>query len=273
METTPLDGYKKISVTVLTTLLTVILFFVKDPVHASTLEQFWSGVLIPMVPVIVGMVYTVVQGGVDKEKVKSTGAAAASSTAAGDESPKAESAPVVQPAVAQITVQAAEAETYTPVDLDKYVAAAEEGIRKDGQQVNPLTRAFYFWPAITRFDLRPIPRQLRISEGKRIVDKGIELFVDAFKFYTRLEKPPTPAQAASIHSYMLELRKGYEKANNMTCSDKTFEELRNMLTYFNDLYTAADGLAKLDGKTIDWSIYGTGFFGPTQVGWDFAKLL
>ena len=42
METTPLDGYKKISVTVLTTLLTVILFFVKDPVHASTLEQFWS---------------------------------------------------------------------------------------------------------------------------------------------------------------------------------------------------------------------------------------
>ena len=77
METTPLDGYKKISVTVLTTFLTVILFFVKDPVHASTLEAFWSGVLIPMVPAVVGMVYTVVQGGVDKEKAKATPAAAA----------------------------------------------------------------------------------------------------------------------------------------------------------------------------------------------------
>jgi len=71
METTPLDGYKKISVTVLTTLLTVILFFVKDPVHAQTLEQFWSGVLIPLVPTVIGMVYTVVQGSVDKAKIMS----------------------------------------------------------------------------------------------------------------------------------------------------------------------------------------------------------
>lgn len=274
METTPLDGYKKISVTVLTTLLTVILFFVKDPVHATTLEQFWSGVLIPMVPTMVGMVYTVVQGGVDKEKAKSAGVAAASQASApADDSPKAEGAPVVQPAVAQVNVQAADIAIYTPVDIDKYEAAAEEGIRKDGQAVTPLTKAYYFWPAIIHFDLRPIPRQYRISEGKRLVDKGIALFVDAFKFYTKLDTPPMPAQAANLNSYMLDLRKAYEKANNLTCTDSTFENLRSMVTYFNDLYTASDGLSQLIGKPIDWSIYGTGFVGPTQVGWDFAKLV
>ncbi len=271
METTPLDGYKKISVTVLTTLLTVILFFVKDPVHAQTLEQFWSGVLIPLVPTVIGMVYTVVQGSVDKAKIMS--APSTPSAPATAEPPKADSAPAGQPAAAQSAVQAAELETYRPVDLDAYVAAAEEGIRKDGQGVTPLTRAYYFWPAITRFDLREVPRQLRLGEARRLVDKGIELFADAFRFYTKLEKVPTPAQAGSIHSYMLELKKAYEKANNLACSDRTFEELRNMLTYFNDLYTASDGLAKLEGKTIDWSIYGSEFFGPTQVGWDYAKLL
>ncbi len=273
---TPLDGYKKISVTIFTTLLTVILFFVKDPAHADTLAQFWSSVIIPMVPVIVGMVYTVVQGGVDKEKAISAGVTAAAAppapAPASDASPKAESASVVQPAVAQIA-QAADVEIYTPVDLDKYEAAAEEGIRKDGQTVTPLTKAYYFWPAIAHFDLRPIPRQYRISEGKRIVDKGIALFVDAFKFYSKLDNPPTPAQSANLNSYMLDLRKAYEKANNLTCTDSTFENLRSMVTYFNDLYSASDGLGKLMGKPIDWSIYGTGFVGPTQVGWDFAKLL
>ncbi len=280
MDTTPLDGYKKISVTVLTTLLTVILFFVKDPTHAATLEQFWSSVLIPMVPVAVGMVYTMVQGSVDKEKAKSISAATtatAATTAAtdtsADASPKADSATVEQPAAAQPLAQAAEVSTYKPVDLDAYVARAEEQIRKDGQSVTALSRAFYFYPYMTAFDMREVPRQLRIDEAKRVVQKGIDLFSEGFIWYTKLEKAPTPAQASNIHGYMLQLRKDYEKANNVPCSDKSFDELRNLITYFNDLYTAIDGLTQLTGKTVDWSIYGTSMFGPLQVGWDYGKLL
>jgi len=45
------------------------------------------------------------------------------------------------------------------------------------------------------------------------------------------------------------------------------------VAYFNDLYTAQDGLNQLTDKTVDWSIYGSGAFTPTQVGWDYAKLL
>jgi len=279
METTPLDGYKKISVTVLTTLLTCVLFFVKDPVHASTIEQFFSGVLIPMVPVAVGMVYTVIQGSIDKEKVKAvayvekakvTAAPASADVPAGEVSKNVIASEARQsPGIAT----AATVETYTPVDIPALVAKAEENIKADGQMITPMTRAYYFWPSIVHFDLRDVPRQLRIDESKRLVDKGIELFTEAFKFHTRLAKPPTPAQAGNIHSYMLTLKKEYEKANNLLCSDKTFEDLRSMVTYFNDLYTASDGLSQLAGKTIDWSVYGNTSFGPTQVGWDFARLL
>ena len=75
---------------------------------------------------------------------------------------------------------------------------------------------------------------------------------------------------------MLDLKKAYEKANNMLCSNKTFEELRYMVGDFNDLYTALDSLNQLEGKTIGWSIYGdagNAGYGPLQVGWDYAKLL
>jgi hypothetical protein len=153
------------------------------------------------------------------------------------------------------------------------VGAAEENCRKDGVEVTPVSRAFYFYPYITRFDLREVPRDRRVSEAKRLVDKCVELFSEAFKFQTKLPKPPTPAEAANYHAYMLKLKKDYEKANGLTCSDSTFEHLRSTVSYFNELYSAQDGLSQLSGKTVDWSIYGSGSFTPTQVGWDYVKLL
>jgi len=84
------------------------------------------------------------------------------------------------------------------------------------------------------------------------------------------------AQSANRNAFMLDLKKAYEKANNMLCSNKTFEELRYMVGDFNDLYTALEGLNQLEGKTVDWSIYGeagNAGYGPLQVGWDYAKLL
>jgi hypothetical protein len=162
---------------------------------------------------------------------------------------------------------------YVPFDLDAAVGAAEECARKDGVEVTPISRAFYFYPQVTRFDLREVPRTERVSEAKRLVDKAVELFCEAFKYQTKLPKAPTPAEAANYHTYMLKLKKDYEKANNLTCSDETFEQLRNLVSYFTDIYTAQDGLNQLSGKTVDWSIYGGGAFTPTQVGWDYVKLL
>jgi len=270
MDTTPLDGYKKIIVTLLTLASGMVGIFITDPAKAQTIGQFLVDILGPVLITLVGIVYTVVQGNIDKEKAKTTAVEAkAQAIMAQEASPKADGVA----AVAAPIVTAAEIETYQPADLAKYITAAEGSIKADGQMITPLSRAFYFWPYIAHFDLRDVPRQLRINEAKRFVDKGVELFTEAFKFHTKLDNPPTPAQAGNQHSYMFQLKKEYEKANNLLCSNKTFEDLRNLVAYFNDLYTAQDGLNQLADKTVDWSIYGSGAFTPTQVGWDYAKLL
>ncbi|MFA5077948.1 MAG: hypothetical protein WC541_00510 [Dehalococcoidia bacterium] len=276
METTPLDGYKKIIVTILSLVAGSLGLFITDPAKAQTVGQFLIDVLGPVAVTLVGVIYTVVQGNIDREKVKTVATearakAAAAQAAPAEQSPKAESVAAQQPAVTPY-IPAAPADTYVPVDLDAAVGSAEESCRKDGVEVTPVSRAFYFYPIVTRFDLREVPRERRVDEAKRLVDKAVELFSEAFKFQTKLAKPPTPAEAVNYHGYMLKLKKDYEKANNLTCSDKTFEELRNLVSYFNDLYTARDGLAQLIGKTVDWSIYGSGAFTPTQVGWDYVKL-
>ena len=275
METTPLDGYKKIIVTILSLVAGSLGLFITDPAKAQTVGQFLIDVLGPVAITLVGVIYTVVQGNIDKEKVKSasTIAAITNATPTSEASPKAESAAAKQPAVAPSIPAAPAPSSYVSFDLDAAVGSAEECCRKDSQEVTPISRAFYFYPQVTRFDLREVPRQERIGEAKRLIDKAIELFVEAFKFQTKLAKPPTPAEANNYHAYMLKLKKDYEKANNLTCSDKTFEELRNLVSYFNELYAAQDGLNQLSGKTVDWSIYGSGAFTPTQVGWDYVKLL
>jgi hypothetical protein len=249
---------------------------VTDPAKAQTIGAFITSTLPTIVITLVGIVYTIVQGNIDKEKAKTAATEAkAQAIMAQEASPKADSAPAEQPAVAQ-AVQAAPVETYKPIDLDAYVATAERAAKADGLVVDPLNRATYFWPCMANFDLREVPRQYRISESKRLVQKALDLLTEAFKWYTKLEAIPTPAQAANRNAFMLDLKKAYEKANNMLCSNKTFEELRYMVGDFNDLYTALDGLNQLEGKTIDWSIYGeagNAGYGPLQVGWDYAKLL
>ena len=273
MDTTPLDGYKKIIVTLLTLASGIVGIFITDPAKAQTIGQFLVDILGPVLITLVGIVYTIVQGNIDKEKVRTSAVEArAQAVMAREVSPQANSLAAALPAAAPLAV-AADVETYQPADLARHITSAEGAIKADGQMINPLSRAFYFWPCIAHFDLRDVPRQLRISEARRFVDKGVELFTDAFKFHTRLDAPPTPAQAANQHSYMFQLKKDYEKANNLLCSDKTFEDMRNLVAYFHDLYTAQDGLTQLTDKTVDWSIYGAGAFTPTQVGWDYAKLL
>jgi len=270
METTPLDGYKKIIVTLLTLIAGSLGLFITDPAKAQTIGQFLIDVIGPVAITLVGIIYTVVQGNIDKEKVKAAPKIAAISEAKA--SPKVESAPAQQPAVAPV-MPAAPVDNYIPFDIDAAVGAAEESCRKDGQEVTPISRAFYFYPQVTSFDLREVPKAKRIEESKRLVDKTVDLFSEAFKYQTKLPKPPTLVEANNYHAYLLKLKKDYEKANGLTCSDKTFDELRNLISYFNELYNAQDGLAQLAGKTVDWSIYSGKSYGPLQVGWDYVKLL
>jgi len=268
MDTTPLDGYKKIIVTLLTLIAGSLGLFISDPSKAQTIGQFLIDVIGPVAITLVGIIYTIVQGSIDKEKVKASGLVASPHGP-----PPQLPTPVPQLVNPAALATAPAAPPYTPFDIGAAIGAAEEQCRKDGVEVNPISRAFYFYPLVTRFDLREVPRTERVSEAKRLVDKSVDLFCDAFKYQTKLPKPPTPAEAAGYHAYMAKLKKEYEKANGLTCSDTTFEQLRNLISYFNDIYAAQDGLAQLVGKTVDFSIYGGGAYTPTQVGWDYVKLL
>jgi len=273
METTPLDGYKKIIVTLITIIAGSLGLFIADPAKAQTIGHFLIDVIGPVAITLVGIIYTIVQGSIDKQKVISSVIARAAKQSPNDDtSPKGDSVAAQQPAVTPY-IPAVPIDNYVPIDLEKMVAAANQSCRNDAIEVTPISTAFYFYPFITRFDLRDVPREKRISEAKRCIDKCVELFVEAFKYQTKLPMPPTPAEATSYHAYMGKLKRDYEQANNLTCSDKNFEELRNLIAYFNDLYTAREGLDHLAGKTVDWSIYGSGAFTPTQVGWDCVKLL
>ena len=161
METTPLDGYKKISVTLLTVLLSIILLFVHTQTTADTVTNVFTQ-LENWIPALLGIVYTLVQGSVDKEKA---GQLAEPRPPLRTHSPKANSASVAQPAVAQVVQAAADVEVYTPVDLDKYVATAEEGIRKDGQTVTPLTKAYLFLAG--HYPLRSAPHPPAVPHQRR----------------------------------------------------------------------------------------------------------
>ena len=277
MDTKPLDGYIRLLTTTISMALTIILLFVTDPAKAESITQFVNALLIPAIPQIANIIFVIVRTITDGQKIT----AKKELQLAGilPVVPVLATAPAVpapQP-VARVnpaTLATAQAPApYTPFDIDAAVGAAEESCRKDGVEVTPISRAFYFYPLVTRFDLREVPRTDRLNEAKRLVDKAVELFSEAFKYQTKLPKPPTQAEAANYHGYMLKLKKDYEKANGLTCNDTTFEQLRNLVSYFNDIYTAQDGLSQLSGKTVDWSIYGGGAYTPTQVGWDYVKLL
>jgi hypothetical protein len=274
MDTKPLDGYVRLLTTTFSMLLTIILLFVTDPAKAESITQFVNALLIPAIPQIANIIFVIVRTITDGQKItakKELQLAGVLPVATSGLAPA--QLPASVPQVKQVNpaalATAPAAAPYIPFDI----GAAEEQCRKDGVEVNPISRAFYFYPMVTRFDLREVSRTERVSEAKRLVDKAVDLFCEAFKFQTKLPKPPTQVEAASYHTYMAKLKKEYEKANGLTCSDTTFEQLRNLISYFNEIYAAQDGLSQLVGKTVDFSIYGSGAYTPTQVGWDYVKLL
>jgi DNA-binding cell septation regulator SpoVG len=285
MDTTPLDGYKKLIITILTLIAGSLGLFITDPAKAQTAGQFLIDVLGPVLVVLVGIVYTVVQGNIDKEKAKTAAVeakaqAVIAQAVSPDASPKAESIVTPQSVSMPMGLAAAPAtevqDTYRPADLDGMVAAATVLAQRDGLKVTPLNTAFYFYPYVTSFDLREVPRGKRIEESLRLANKGLDLYKEAWLWYTKLPTVPDKAKALDPHASMQAIKEEFEKMAGVVCSNQTFEELKDMLGYFKDFYTAIDGLNQLKGKTIDWSIYGSAGnnrFGPLQVGWDYAKLL
>ena len=70
MDTSVVDGYKKLIVTFCTLLGAIVSVFVADPAKAQTIGGFITSTLPIVLITLVGIVYTIVQGNIDKEKAK-----------------------------------------------------------------------------------------------------------------------------------------------------------------------------------------------------------
>lgn len=270
-DTKPLDGYVRLITTTASMVLTVALLFITDPAKATTITQFWNAVLIPAIPMVANIIFVIGRTVTDMKKIEAKKEVALAVAAAPiTPVPTAVPTQVPAPAVSSIAPAAEQQPQYKPVDVEAMVNAVEDGIRRDGLTVTDLNRAFYFYPKAANFDLRPVPRANRVEEATRITAKCLDLFKAGWKWYTKIDVP-TPDQCANPHVAMLSIKKAFEVAAGVTCSNQTFEELKNLIGYFNDLYSAMVGLEQLKGKIIDWSVYGGSTFGPFQVGWDYAK--
>jgi hypothetical protein len=171
---------------------------------------------------------------------------------------------------------------YTRINLDALVQHAIDNILADKLKVDPLKLATYFWPIMANYDMRDVPADQRVSEAIGLVRKAMDLYTEAFKWFTRITEVPTADQAAHWNEYNQVLKEAYAKANHLSCCPQgVVAALKSMVQNFNDMYTSLDGLNKLAeaqkaGKHINWDIYGpegNAMFGPMQIGWDWEKLL
>jgi len=257
---TPLTGLEPVIYAVGSLAAALIIYFIKDPGQATTLEQIVSQVLVPLGILIIGGQATVTQISLNQLKLAPITAGAVTGTTP---------TPLAPTPPSPITP---ENEQYTPISLDNMVAAAKERILGDNVPLSDWAMAFYFRQMVVNVDGREIPKAFRISEFTRLIDKSLDLFDKGFVSYTGIKTPPTPDQVARPMIYYTQLKEDYMAANHIPCGTRTFEELKRVINEFNKLYQAQYGLKQMEGKVCDWSIYGSSIFGPLQVGLDWVDL-
>lgn len=266
MDTNPLDGYKKIIVTILSLIAGSLGLFITDPAKAQTIGQFLIDVLGPVCITLVGVIYTVVQGNIDKEKAKTVATEAKAKAAiARSESPKAESASVQQPAVAQSTPAAAPkveepVALYTYADVNNIYAELKKKYGDD-----ELAIAYAFYREAQMFNLASVQPKSRLKQATEFIQMAQLLFFAAFKWYTKLECPPL-AEFANTPKLMARIKNDYEKANNLVCSNKAYDEIKQLIGFINDFIQLNNGLELIGAQVdLDWKDLPVGY-NPYSVG-------
>ena len=239
----------------------LIVYFVHSPGQAETLQQLLSQVALPLAILILGGHGIAVQTGLNRLKLAPINQAAVTGTPAPPLAP-----PPLKPIVAP------QNEDYVPINMDDLINKAKNDIASGQTPLNDLNLAIYFKQEMVDLDGRTIPKDFRIAEFTRLVDKSLELFGVGFTSYTNIKTPPSAEQVAQPMIYYSQVKKDYIEANHLPCGSRTFENLKRIISEFNELYQAQFGLQQLAGKVCDWSIYGGGNFGPQQAGMDWVEL-
>jgi hypothetical protein len=265
MNTTPLDGYKKIIVTILTTVLSVVLFFVKDPVQAQTLSDLFTSLIIPLAPIIAGIVYNIVQGSVDKAIILSLPNAQSGLTAGSGlnsnviarnevtkQSPEAAALPSSAQAIPSAPIAPVTTGAYNPADLDGITARCAEELKAEKVEVNWQTIAGKFLSLSRRFDLALVPPANRLEESKRWIAKAVDLCRSAFTEFVGFDAPRSLAEIGNYYDYLSTIRNHFTSLYG--CNKRVVDEnIRYQVRQLIYVYEKQVALAGLEGKQLDWT--------------------
>jgi len=254
----PIDGYVRMITMALSMMLTVVLMFVTDPAKAETITQFWNALLIPAVPFVAGTIFTIVRTITDGQKIEAKKELMLAgimpvSAPAGDGKASATVAP--RPSQAPVLIQAATVPAlWAYADVNTIADEIKQKLGKD-----ELSAAYAFYNRMLDFDLLKVQPKMRVQQATEWIKKCEDLFFKGWKYYTQLEVPPM-AEFANKAKVMFKVKQDYEKANNMVCSNKTFDEILNLIGMIDDFQMWDQGLDLVgtNSEGLDWGTFGGG---------------
>lgn len=258
MDTKPLDGYIRMITTAVSMILTVILLFVTDPAKATTIQEFVNGLIIPAIPQVANIIFVIVRTITDNKKIE----AKKELQLAGVLPVTTAAAPAAPATVAPVTQATAQgtATIYQYADVEAMANNIKAKFKDDA-----LGAAYEFYRVMVNFDLKAVQPKERVNQAKDFVRKSKAMFQDAFTKFTGLAVPSDSVLANKAMARYA-VKKDYEKANNLVCSGKAFDEINNLLGYLDDFITIEQGLDMLgsESENLNWGTLGQ--VNPMAVG-------
>ena len=234
VDATPLDKYTQILILILSTASSLIVYFVQDPAKAATYTQFLSQIIQPIAIMILGLFFSKITAGITVAKITVT--------------PEPATVPTDKPSVPSVIAPVNP--NLDPVILYQYADVNEvaKKIKAMYPETDALSPAYAFYRETQGYDLNRVQPDDRVKQAKEFVYMSQKLFNDGFKTYTKLE-PPTLAELTNRPALLVKIKRDYEKANNLTCSGKTFEEINVLLGMMDDFVNFDKGF-KLLGNQV-----------------------
>ncbi len=240
----------------------VIIIVVADPNKATTLAGLITGPIAAFLSLLVGFVYTLIKGEIVKTEAKTELARA--------EAAKAQAQLRLSQQQTGKSYSTSGNYTYTTNDVVIVENEAKADIEDDGLKADKLILAMRNYARMSNYDLRPVAREVRIPIAKAFLENALAKLNEAWVYATKIEEIPTAEKAANKTTNMYYFKKKWEEYNGVHCGESIFDTMSSLLGYYNNVYSALEGIDSLVDVTVDYSVFGNERYTPTLLGWKAA---
>lgn len=238
-----MEGYRKIIAALIPIIVgainaTVVGINVPLPKDTSTwggLIQWLIEVVILMAPTVITIISTTYYTKKNVEEAKAFAIAEATAPKPTITPKQPQSDPPASPVVYQYT------------DADALELSVIEKLKK-ANALTDLNLAFEYRVAIGSVPVNKVIEKDRVRQARELIDKSRCLFEKAFVSYTG-QTAPSLADLSNLGILFFKIKKEYERANNIVCSNKTFEEIKSLLNFMDDYVRLDAGLIMLEQAT------------------------